>query len=89
MTGTNVLIREINKRVENLMRKKVAVQDRIYAKVNTEYRWGCDYCCKESHQEEACEVRQKLLRNSIAKRGSGELSSPENKPDNQRRRKAK
>ena len=35
MTGTNVLIREINKRVENLMRKEVAVQDGIYAKVNT------------------------------------------------------
>ena len=89
MSGTNVLIREINKRVENLMRKEVAVQDRIYAKVNTEYPWGCDYYCKENHQEEACEVRQKLPRNSIAKRGSGELSSPENQPDNQRRRKAK
>ena len=89
MTGTNVLIREINKRVKNLMRKEVAVQDRIYAKVNTEYPWGCDYCCKENHQEETCEVRQKLLRNSIAKRGSGELSSPENQPDNQRRCKAK
>ena len=89
MTGTNVLIREINKGVENLMRKEVAVQDRIYAKVNTEYLCGCDYCCKENYQEEVCEVRQKLLRNSIAKRGAGELSSPENQRDNQRRRKAK
>ena len=57
MTGTNVLVRKINKRVENLMRKEIAVQDRIYTKINTGYPWGCDYCCKENHQEEACEVR--------------------------------
>ena len=57
MTETNVLIREINKRVENLRQEEIAVQGRIYAKVNTEYPWGCDYCCKENHQEEACEVR--------------------------------
>ena len=73
MTGTNVLIREVNKRVENLMRREIAVHDRIYAKVNAEYPWGSDYCCKENYQQEACEVRQKLLRNSIAKRGAASL----------------
>ena len=59
MTGTYVLIREINKRFENLTRKEIVVQDRIYAKVDTEYPWGYDYCSKENYQEEACEVRQK------------------------------
>ena len=59
MTGTYVLIREINKRFENLTRKEIVVQDRICAKVDTEYPWGCDYCSKENYQEEACEVRQK------------------------------
>ena len=40
ITGTNVLIRDVNKRVENLMQKKIAIQDSIYAKVNTEYPLG-------------------------------------------------
>ena len=53
------VIGEINKRFENLTRKEIVVQNRIYAKVDTEYPWGCDYCCKGNYQEEAFEVRQK------------------------------
>eukprot|EP00112_Aurelia_sp_Birch-Aquarium-sp1_P003920 Seg1444.4 transcript_id=Seg1444.4/GoldUCD/mRNA.D3Y31 product="hypothetical protein" protein_id=Seg1444.4/GoldUCD/D3Y31 len=69
--GTTRLMKSIDDAIGNLLRKEKVTTNRMYSKVETEYPWGCNACCKEGHEEEDCDVLPK-------KRDASHLSSPEN-----------
>ena len=81
MVGTNRLIQEIGKHVDGLIRRTPSVQVTKYAKVSTEYPWGCQNCTNTMHKEENGRVKK-----NAKKRNSGHLLSPENGQDRQKAR---
>ena len=56
--------------IGGLMREERVTTGRIYRKVETEYMWGCSFCCMEEHDDEGCDLLPK-------KRDSSHLSPPE------------
>ena len=75
IVGTDLLLREIAKHVDGLLRRSPSVQSFRYAKVNTEYIWGCEFCTSPMHEEEACNVRKNVNK----KRSSDHLTPPDEK----------
>ena len=51
-TGTTRLMKELGKTIEGLLRDDRVTSNCIYSRVATEYPWGCNFCCKEGHDEE-------------------------------------
>ena len=69
-TGTTRLIKEMDSRIGGLMRGERVTTGRIHSKVETEYMWGCSFCCEEEHDDEGCDLLPR-------KRDSPHLSPPE------------
>ena len=53
---TTSLIKEMGSRIDGLMREERVTAGRIYSEVETEYMWGCSFCCKEEHDDEGCDL---------------------------------
>ena len=78
--GTTRLMKELGKTIEGLLREDRVTSNYIYSRVATEYPWGCNFCCKEGHDEEQCDGNPR-------KRNSSHLSSPEGSSDKKKGRK--
>ena len=62
MTGTNLLLTEINKHVEGFKRKEAAVQQYKYSKVRSEYPWGASFVPKKDMKKIHVQQKTKVTK---------------------------